>query len=100
MHILDINDHAPIFSQRQYSASVVENLPLLPPAPILQLTAHDADTGDNAVIAYTITAGDEQGAKEGRIEMQYIEWDLCGLFHGVAAVQYFCVGNGRVLILI
>ncbi|KAF2367181.1 Cadherin [Trinorchestia longiramus] len=61
VRIEDINDHSPVFSQRQYTATVVENLPLHPPAPILQLTAHDADAGENAVIAYTITDGDEQG---------------------------------------
>lgn len=59
--VLDMNDHAPVFSLRQYAASVVENLPLTPPAPILQLTAHDADTGLNAAIAYTIVSGNQLG---------------------------------------
>lgn len=58
---MDINDHAPVFSLRDYTAAVVENLPLFPPAPILQLTAHDADSGANAVVAYTITSGNEHG---------------------------------------
>lgn len=59
--ILDTNDHAPVFSQGSYSASVVENLPLDPPAPIVQVTAHDKDEGINALVRYNITEGNEQG---------------------------------------
>ncbi|XP_050727023.1 cadherin-87A-like [Eriocheir sinensis] len=60
--IVDTNDHAPVFSQVSYSASVVENLPLDPPAPIMQVTAHDKDEGLNALVRYDITEGNEQGA--------------------------------------
>ncbi|XP_027213278.2 cadherin-87A [Penaeus vannamei] len=60
--ITDVNDHAPAFSQESYSASVVENLPLNPPAPIVQVTAHDNDQGINALIRYTITQGNEEGS--------------------------------------
>ncbi|KAK8407296.1 hypothetical protein O3P69_002092 [Scylla paramamosain] len=60
--ITDTNDHPPVFSQDYYSASVVENLPLDPPAPIVQVTAHDKDEGLNALVWYTITEGNDQGA--------------------------------------
>ena len=65
--MLDINDHTPVFSQREYSAAVVENLPLFPPAPILQLTALDADEEENSAIAYTIVAGDDQSESKENI---------------------------------
>ncbi|KAG7153827.1 Cadherin-87A-like [Homarus americanus] len=60
--ITDVNDHGPTFSQGSYSASVVENLPLDPPAPIVQVTAHDDDEGINALIRYSITNGNDQEA--------------------------------------
>ncbi|XP_071526000.1 cadherin-87A [Panulirus ornatus] len=60
--ITDMNDHGPVFSQRSYSASVVENLPLDPPAPIVQVTAHDSDYGINALVKYFITEGNDLGS--------------------------------------
>lgn len=36
--LIDVNDNRPIFSQHAYRASVAENLPVNPPAPILQVT--------------------------------------------------------------
>ena len=59
--VLDINDHGPDFSQGIYSVSVVENIPLNPPAPIVQVTAHDEDIGINAAIQYTVLSGNEGG---------------------------------------
>ena len=56
-----MNDHGPAFSQKSYSASVVENLPVEPAAPIVQVTAHDNDEGINALIRYVITEGNEEG---------------------------------------
>lgn len=60
--ITDMNDHGPAFSQKSYSASVVENLPIEPAAPIVQVTAHDDDEGLNSLIRYVITEGNEEGA--------------------------------------
>ena len=59
--VLDINDHGPDFSQKIYSVSVVENIPLNPPAPIVQVMAHDDDAGVNALVQYTILDGNERG---------------------------------------
>ena len=35
--LIDVNDERPIFIQHSYRASVAENLPVNPPAPILQV---------------------------------------------------------------
>lgn len=35
--LIDVNDNRPIFTQHSYRASVAENLPVNPPAPILQV---------------------------------------------------------------
>lgn len=36
--LIDVNDNRPIFTQHSYRASVAENLPVNPPAPILQVS--------------------------------------------------------------
>ncbi|GFS53692.1 cadherin-87A [Trichonephila inaurata madagascariensis] len=57
----DRNDNPPTFSQREYEASIVSNLPISPPTSVLQLTAEDRDIGENAKILYSIVAGNEKG---------------------------------------
>lgn len=42
--LIDVNDNRPIFSQHRYRASVAENLPVNPPAPILQVTKFHKST--------------------------------------------------------
>ncbi|XP_063893828.1 cadherin-87A [Helicoverpa armigera] len=59
--ILDINDHAPIFSQNVYKSTIAENLQLNPPAAILQVLAEDKDEGLNGKIAYRIVEQSEPG---------------------------------------
>lgn len=59
----DRNDNPPSFSQREYEASIVSNLPVSPPSSVMQLTADDKDIGENAKILYTIVAGNEKGIK-------------------------------------
>lgn len=56
----DRNDNPPAFSQREYEASVVSNLPISPPTSVIQLSAEDKDEGDNAIILYDIVAGNEK----------------------------------------
>ncbi|XP_076043934.1 cadherin 87A isoform X2 [Oratosquilla oratoria] len=60
--VLDENDHGPVFSEKEYRASIVENIPLDPPSPIVQVIAHDKDEGINAALLYTITGGNDEGA--------------------------------------
>lgn len=57
--ISDVNDNAPQFSQKEHVVNIVESIPLSPPAPILQLRAHDADTTSH--LTYSIIAGNEGG---------------------------------------
>lgn len=57
----DRNDNPPSFSEREYEASVVSNLPISPPTSVIQLSAEDRDEGENAIIYYDIAAGNEQG---------------------------------------
>ncbi|XP_037083991.1 cadherin-87A-like [Pollicipes pollicipes] len=62
----DINDHPPVFSRAVYSASIVEDIPLSPPSPILQVLASDADAGENAAVRYSL--GPEPAAAWFRLD--------------------------------
>ncbi|XP_043212632.1 cadherin-87A-like, partial [Amphibalanus amphitrite] len=55
--VLDINDQKPQFNRPVYSASIVEDIPLSPPSPILQVVATDTDSGDNSAIRYSLLPG-------------------------------------------
>ncbi|XP_074114366.1 cadherin 87A [Cotesia typhae] len=58
----DVNDNKPIFTQHSYRASVAENLPVNPPATILQVHAEDPDEGLNGDVWYKIVSGNENGS--------------------------------------
>lgn len=47
IHVLDINDHAPLFSQSSYTVDIQENLP--PQSNVLQVQATDLDIGEDLV---------------------------------------------------
>lgn len=55
--VWDENDNPPVFRQRSYYASVAENLPLNPPATILQVQADDKDEDEAGTVKYTIVSG-------------------------------------------
>ena len=58
--ILDENDNPPLFSQFEYSAIIVDNIPFYPdPSPIVQVSAIDPDQGINAELFYDIVFGNE-----------------------------------------
>ncbi|GLV42165.1 Cadherin 87A, partial [Carabus blaptoides fortunei] len=57
--IIDVNDNPPMFDHHNYHASIVENLRLNPPAPILQVQAKDPDQDINGAVHYTIISGNE-----------------------------------------
>lgn len=44
----DINDNQPQFAFKEYSTSIMENLP--PLSPVITITASDKDSGRNAQI--------------------------------------------------
>nr|XP_020860751.1 protocadherin gamma-A2 isoform X4 [Phascolarctos cinereus] len=52
LHVADINDNPPIFSQAAYSAYIRENNPR--GASIYSLSAHDPDSEQNALVTYSI----------------------------------------------
>ena len=51
LHITDVNDNSPIFENSGYSMEVKENVPF--GTSVGNLTAHDADSGNNGAIRYT-----------------------------------------------
>ncbi|KAG5896560.1 hypothetical protein JTB14_010389 [Gonioctena quinquepunctata] len=52
VEVQDVNDNPPVFERNEYTLSVLESLPIN--TQILQLTAIDADTGNNARITYRL----------------------------------------------
>ncbi len=50
--VLDENDHPPVFSHTEYTASIQENT--IQASPVLWLNASDPDEGDNARVTYFI----------------------------------------------
>merc|ERR1712106_1180370 len=59
--ISDANDNPPRFLQKDYSATIVDNIPFYPEAsPIAQVTATDDDIGINADLFYKIVAGNDK----------------------------------------
>ncbi|XP_037833456.1 protocadherin gamma-A11-like [Kryptolebias marmoratus] len=51
--VLDVNDNAPVFTQRTYKATVIENAPA--GSVVATVTASDADKGSEGKINYSIT---------------------------------------------
>nr|XP_022912562.1 protein dachsous isoform X1 [Onthophagus taurus] len=54
VEVQDVNDNPPIFERNEYSAKILETLPIN--SQILQVTATDSDTGNNARLTYRITS--------------------------------------------
>ena len=57
----DINDNQPKFLDNRYRATVAETVPLVPPPPIVQITAIDLDAGMNSALRYSIIDGNKEG---------------------------------------
>ncbi|XP_071787614.1 protein dachsous-like [Asterias amurensis] len=57
IEVQDINDHAPRFTQKQYSGSVQENATVN--TSVVQVSATDGDIGRNAEIHFDIRSGNE-----------------------------------------
>lgn len=60
--VWDVNDESPSFRQHSYYASIAENLPLNPPATILQVQADDKDEDDAGTVKYTILSGNDDNS--------------------------------------
>lgn len=55
--VWDENDNSPVFRQKSYYSSIAENLPLNPPATILQVQADDKDEDEAGSVKYSILSG-------------------------------------------
>ncbi|KAG5879259.1 hypothetical protein JTB14_012529 [Gonioctena quinquepunctata] len=60
--ITDLNDNAPKFSQEVYNVTIMENIRLNPPIPIIQVNATDDDSGLNGNIHFSIISGNDNDA--------------------------------------
>lgn len=58
--IQDINDNSPVFTQKNYYATVAENAQLHPPAAVLQVNAVDADGGVYGEVKYGIVGNENK----------------------------------------
>ena len=70
INILDVNDHAPEFISSSFEVTLAETLAL--GTSVLQVTAIDSDTGDNALISYSIASGNEENTFAIDPELGYI----------------------------
>lgn len=61
IHVEDINDNAPIFTQAQYNAYISEGSPV--GKEILTVEATDSDFGSNAEVIYSIASADKTAAR-------------------------------------
>ena len=57
IYVNDVNDHEPVFTKSEYSATLLESVPR--GSYVASLTALDEDTGVNAEIYYSIVSGNE-----------------------------------------
>ena len=62
VNVVDINDNSPRFEQKQYSASILENVSI--GMDILEANAVDNDIGNNGRLRFTILSGDPRGVFE------------------------------------
>lgn len=60
--VWDVNDESPSFRQHSYYASIAENLPLNPPATILQVQADDKDEEEAGAVKYTLLSGNDDNS--------------------------------------
>lgn len=58
-----MNDNAPSFANKNYKATIVENIDLNPPAKIVQVYAEDPDDGSYGTVIYSIVSGNVDGMK-------------------------------------
>ncbi|KAK7075982.1 calcium ion binding [Halocaridina rubra] len=56
--VVDVNDHAPIFNQSEYTVTISESLGV--GSSVQQVLASDNDDGDNALLKYDITSGNDE----------------------------------------
>ncbi|XP_065199853.1 cadherin-87A [Planococcus citri] len=77
--IEDVNDNAPILTEHQYSANIVETIPYAPASPIVRLHAEDKD--ETSRLRYHIVNGNDEEAfyMESNTGILYPKRSLLGL---------------------
>ena len=60
IHVEDLNDNAPVFTQSLYNAYVSEGSPV--DKYVAKVEAFDSDAGENATVSYSITSVDKTAA--------------------------------------
>ncbi|XP_062845988.1 neural-cadherin [Trichomycterus rosablanca] len=58
VHVSDVNDHAPLFLDRTCSVRIPESSE--PNTAVLELSAEDADAGENGKLTFSVIAGDPE----------------------------------------
>ncbi|CAH1176398.1 unnamed protein product [Phaedon cochleariae] len=59
LKINDVNDNAPQFYQKEYNVTIMEDVRLNPPVPIIQVNATDEDSGVHGSIHFSILSGND-----------------------------------------
>ena len=59
VHVLDDNDHSPVFDPADYPIAISESTSV--GSTILRVFATDNDIGTNAMLSYNITSGNTTG---------------------------------------
>ena len=62
IHVEDLNDNAPVFTQSLYNAYVSEGSPV--DKYVAKVEAFDSDAGENATVSYSITSVDKTAAAD------------------------------------
>uniref|UniRef100_A0AAY5L153 Cadherin domain-containing protein n=1 Tax=Esox lucius TaxID=8010 RepID=A0AAY5L153_ESOLU len=83
LRISDVNDNAPLFEKKSYTAYLMENNS--PGVSVFSLTASDKDTGNNARISYLI----DDSHKNGLSVSSYVSVSSeSGVIHAVRAFDF------------
>ena len=83
VNVVDINDNSPRFEQKQYSASILENVSI--GMDILEANAVDYDMGNNGRLRFTILSGDPRG----NVSEKNIFKNFSPLFYGEINLENF-----------
>lgn len=96
VHLSDVNDNAPVFSQPSYSVDIPENN--APNVLILSVSAVDPDAGENSTLSYSIVDGHIHGStvssyvyinpEKGQIyALRSLDYENINMFQIVVQVQ-------------
>ena len=70
VHVLDGNDHSPVFDPALYPIAISESTTV--GSTIVRVFASDNDIGSNAMLSYNITTGNASGDLHSHVSTLYI----------------------------